>query len=361
MTTTRFITYKCNLCKRTVDEENRLNTVKFTKCNITLGCEGKLYPIGSKNTRNIVATSAAIEPLTEDWMPREEVAAKSAAVPQAEILPISLITGNNAQLTIAVPTSSTTTSSLTAVVKKRQVDASTFSAFTFSRGGTVAFISGRDNSVDSKTLSFDISDTIEVFVNTVKLNTALWSIDAAAQAVLFSPSLVGETLQIKINVTKTVATPTYNLTFNYNSFLVNSSWGNVSEIKLFGVSYALYTTNDLSSVLKIGEELQFISLEDEYGEMPLTNSAYILLAYSPYSPIDRELTSVIQFSNITSEWLSAPISEKLNLTLAARIEKPVWPEISTTLLINPSAERNQLSGSSETVEKAINPYLLGPI
>ena len=358
MSTTRFITYKCNLCKRTIDEENKITTVKFTKCNITLGCEGKLYPIGSKNTRNIVATSAATEVSTEDWMPREQVAAKAAAIAPIQVVPISLITGINSELTIAVP-SSMPSSSLTVVANKRRVDASVFSVFTFLRAGTVSFISGMDNSADNKTLAFENTDTIEVYVNSVKLSSSAWSKNVTTQAISFSPALVGENLQIKINVAKAVVTPSYNLTFTYNSAVVeNSSWSNVRQIKLFGATYKLYTYSALSSILKIGEELQLLSVAA--GATSLTSSAYLMLAYSPYSPVDRELNSVIKFSEIVSEWLIAPVSEKLNLSTVNRLEKSVWPTISATLLVNANAEQNQLAGSTETVEKANNPYLLGP-
>lgn len=358
MTTTRFITYKCNLCKRTIDEENRINSVKFTKCNITLGCEGKLYPIGSKNTRNIVATSAATDAATEDWLPREQVAARAGTVTQVEAPPISLITGNDGELTIAIPASATAATSLTMVAKKRQVDASSFASFIFYRGGTVSFISGRDNSAESKTLLFETSDTIEVFVNGIKLGSTAWSKDVTTQAITFSPALVGETLQIRINVTKAIASPSYNLTFAYNTSVGNSSWENVSQIKMFDTTYKVFTYGGLSTLLKIGEELQLVSIAT--GAAALTNSAYMLLAYSPYSPVDRELTSVIKFSEITSEWLSAPVSEKLNLVLATRVEKSVWPIIAPTVLVNSAAEKNQVAGTTDTVEKAINPYILGP-
>jgi hypothetical protein len=359
MTTTRFITYKCNLCKRTIDEENRITSVKFTKCNITLGCEGKLYPIGSKNTRNIVATSPAADSTTEDWLPREQVAISAAAVSQRELPPISLITGAAGELTVAIPDAATTATSIIAVAKKRQVDPSTFTPFIFYRGGTVSFISGRDNSPESKTLFFEAADTVEVIVNSVKLNTTSWTADLASQTISFSPALTAETLQIKINVTRATTAPSFNLTLTNNVTPGSSSWSNVTKVNMFGSTYKLFTYGNLSTLLKQGEELQLMSLSANTA--PMTDVAYIMLAYSPYSPVDRELSSVVKFSEITAEWLFAPAGEKLNLLLSARTEKPVWPVIFPTVLVNSTAEKNQISGTSELVQKAINPYIIGPV
>lgn len=318
MATKKFITYKCNRCKRT-KEFNTDNLHAFINlCTITQGCSGRLAPIARKNLRDILP-SAPVSGLT-DWQPRNSVAA---------------ITSTSVQLQTNVQLSSDSTGTLTLAVQNQVLpivmpthirivfaelssDVQNYVEFDFNMAAGFTTITGADNSSSAKVLSFTESDSIVVYINGVHYDetnyTLVYDQNQRGYMITFK-STVTYSATVKIVVfPSTSINLTAPLTFVENQTISNNTtaWLNASALSFNNTTWTTYTCSDVSglprnTLFNIYPGSNQILSDSATFNMALAGNSItldqfaFLLANDPFTVIDRNHNAIVFLNDLVDD------------------------------------------------------------
>lgn len=359
----KFTEYKCDTCKRTNVIENDTRRFFIPKCNITLGCTGKLVPIGESNTKDVVS----IKPVAglEDWRARGTT---SEYAP--EIIPekfILLSNGPSNEIVLAVKSSLAQGSTITAtfnVVKNRSTS---FKEYTYTRLAPITQVNGLDDTPDKKLLRFSLTDEIRVFVNGIeKIESVDWTRNALTHTISFITTLV-EDSTIVITVAPQQAVTTKILIFTKNTLgaFIDTAWGNVETIKIGGTSgqdYDVYTCPSVELDIDINTSLTLTSLN---GTSNINlEDALFLLSNKPWSYIDRVFTyygDCGKIMNNVADIKMTKIDNELQIQISEYGISDIFPQIiCSSIFANEELEDSDKAGI-DFLQTYNNQNILGPV
>ena len=317
----RYLRYSCSVCKRFADRLVDNVRALPDKCTITFKCEGRLFPVQYRSDGGI---TSAPEVGIVDWRSRGTAATNSIQEQVQTFLDTS--TGRTQQLVLAVRldsiTGTTDGSTIKLKLNQRSDAPKNYKAYVYRMDTTFSTVSGVEAGLEKKTLRYEATDTVEVFVNGVKqelgvIGTGTYQIyNGVAQVppntVVFDSaiSLPGMT-QVDVIVSPATTTTQSELTFNRNiddeSRLTTGSWENVDYVECFdGTNWRkwyLFT-------LDLGEATELVlntimtsaasaTINGSFN-VPATNMM-LMLARKPYSTLDRYTNLVVPLTTLTFE------------------------------------------------------------
>jgi hypothetical protein len=302
----------CNTCNRTTDKP--LDNVRFTsdKCTITLACEGRLSPIENISKPEITGTP----PIgVQDWRPRASHIQQNAQ--NENMVFVNAFTGIKNQLTCAVLLSGDIPDNLQVKLRAKKASPKEFRSYVFRFDSPFSTVVGLESGLERKTLRYDVSEIVEVFVNGVKLTRG----SGPGQYLLFGDgdvppntiqlpsgiSTIGTT-QVDITISALDSDDVQTLTFvksQYEEDRVSAgAWENVNAVSKLGPDgwkmYQVYR-HDITPELKLNCLYVIDSVSYQIAGVPTQvplEDIFLLLARQPFSPLDRYSNIIIPFSNM---------------------------------------------------------------
>jgi hypothetical protein len=364
----------CTICKRTTDKP--VDNARFTPdgCTITLNCQGRLIPIEYRSNADVA--TAPRTGLT-DWYPRNRQLTTSTALSAAEL--IDTATGSAKQLVLAVELTSTPASSATAELKL-VVQADTpkaYNQYTFRFDNTFTTVSGVETTLEKKTLRFTAygtdPDMVEVYVNGVFIvqgtGTDQYQIfngtnSVPANLISFNSAVqLSGTTQVDVIVSKAASTQVRSITFNFNtearrllrSKTITGAWENVdSYTRLYlGAQRTYYLfTADISgtTAIDINTLMTPTGVSVSGADAPLS-SAFLMLARSPYTQVDRYPDTVVRLDSITApDYLKFYVSKNVNtLAVTQTASVSLYPPARLHKLSTENTLKTIVQGTTEQV------------
>ena len=292
-----YITYKCNKCARTLDVRQDNLRVFINNCTITQHCQGKLSPISAQRMRSVVA--ASVDNALTNWTPSNQSVAFQQ-VPTFEYLN----TGAEV-ITLAVledgfmPTNFSMAFNISSSV-------SDYLEYNYSLTFFTQII-GVD--LNSNTLRFTNVDNVLVYINGVLQDATTYSLvyNATVGYAITLQSAIIQTSAVRIIVYSPVAIHNTNaITFTrHDQNNYTSAWSSVyriyitDPIKAVKTSYILYSSNQLSNLV-INTRLNLLPGTNNLPNSLILQDFYFLLANPNYTSVDRNLLSIVNLNNITS-------------------------------------------------------------
>lgn len=317
MATQKFTTYICDTCRRTIDIDNdpshsQIDIVKksnddrfidvsqINKCIITLGCEGRLYPVEQKNVRNI-ARSESVSGI-EDWTKRSNTTSTTSTSTISEEIFIPLNSNNENHIVLAIKNGVNVNGTMKVFI--RQDKPITFVEYRYDVETVPVYnISGKDTY--SKNLRFLSSDHITLKFNGVEMiETVEWNRKSLMNngiydAIEFINPLITTGI-VKILVSKESPTIEHFIPFSKQTGTgISNAWSNIEKINIGIDTYTLYVM-DITSVLPINS---FFSLTDDAfdnGAIAIED-CYFLLSSSPWSVKDRNYETAVNCADLISK------------------------------------------------------------
>lgn len=380
----KIVTYKCTTCNRTKDyEASKLHSF-IDLCSITLNCSGRLLPIATKSLRNVLA-SAPVDGVP-DWISRFEIGANqsSSTINSSETnLYVTLASSSSLALSLAVkrqnPSINNNPSSFTVSFATQQSEVSTFDEFTYFISSTFNSVSGPDSTSSKKVLRFTSSDIVKVFLNGVELIEGTLINDYRLNyngqngyQVVFNTSYsISSVVKVIVyqNQNIVLSNP---ITFTRNTLLVSSlenqtSWTNVSTIEYGNDTFDVYTCLDTLS-LPANQILNLYPNGNHFSTNIVStdlNNFRFLLAYPPFSVIDRIYSAFVDFDNLSDVDNHLRLySNKGSITL--EVSKSSISYVSFAPLIHVADDSLEWLSSANVITDDTslvpnNPYIIGPI
>jgi hypothetical protein len=174
----RYVKLQCGVCDRTRDSLIDLKHYSTDKCTITLGCEGRLSPVGYTSDGS---TLIGVPPAgLTNWYPRSYVPTGASALIATSLYDTA--TGAKRQLILAVsdaaigfvPSNSATIA--LNFVAEQQV-AKDYRQYTYRKMGSFTTVNGVEDGLAKKVLRYTATglnpDQVEVFIDGVKRTMGL--------------------------------------------------------------------------------------------------------------------------------------------------------------------------------------------
>ena len=317
MAASTYVSFQCSVCRRTKDILRDNFRAAPNHCNITKGCEGRLFKVGEKTIPDIVSPASGLT----DWYPRGQtpIITEVTEIPAA----IALTTSVNGALTLAIYQSDTDAAlrqTLIARFTQRRTEDIKFNQFLFKTVTQTSIISGRDSS--GKNLRFDqiAIDEGRVFVRVNGISrfqgSDLDEIVLTPNTVSFnSPIPAAATVDVSVSTEK--GTLTRDILFTQNatgSVITSGSWTNVRWVRehdnvtkqLKPNRWWLYTSENVSSItsgssLKLDGIFESDSSTLLFAEDSLAFVRFFLAA-SPYAAADRYLNLIVEANQLSSDF-----------------------------------------------------------
>lgn len=333
----KFQTLECNVCKRRVDKEFTPKIASFPKCTITYGCLGALKKVAEKDVGNL---QSSYEYGLENWRPRNQNYFNDSEIEEDVFIPIT--STSNRSFTIGVDPDLLWIDPFTKLIQYDTIELSVLQMtnksqiqieylYNVSNAATNLILSGADSSSDQKTLSFDSTYDIFVFLNG---NQLIENTNNGFSTYLSNTLLPVNAIQILTHVPalskiivlkrKKGAIEKKSLTFKSNQSLQNvitGAWSNVNEIStLFYINgtaknkkYILFTLenpNELGNDVRLQfdysksdgivlKKQNFSSRIKASADPTLDMPLIGVLANKPFSIKDRNYNFFYDFFSLT--------------------------------------------------------------
>lgn len=313
----KYIRLACSVCNRFADR--LVDNTHFVpdRCTITFRCEGRLFPLEYRASGDITALPASG---VADWRPRGQAVSISAAA-AAEL--INTATGSEQQLVVAValPTPPQDTATLQLNLDQQADTPKAFRQYVYRYEATFATVSGVEAGLEKKTLRYSTTDTVEVFLDGVKLALGTGPNDyqlydgvssVPPNTISFNTEVSPTGIsQVDVIVSATPTSTSTSLTLSRqtisaaNARTTLGAWDNVDYIELlsgstwvkhylFVLDLAEVSTLTLNTILTAGSAL----LTDVSTAVIPLASVKLLLARSPYSQVDRYTNIVASLDQV---------------------------------------------------------------
>lgn len=302
----KYLRLLCSECKRITDKLVDDSHYTPDKCIITFKCEGRLSIVEYRSNGGI--TSSTKVGIT-DWRPRGTIELGSDLVGTTFV---NTSSGSFSQIILAVQLNRIqleTARTLTLSLSQRADTPKAYRQYVFRIEGAFTSVSGVEAGLEKKTLRYSSTDTIDVFLNGVKLvngtdsnNFQLYngsgSNGVPSNTVNFNSqiSLPGVT-QVDVIVSPAIQISPIELVFNRNindeSRRGKGAWENVDSILRFnGITwvpyYLFYLDLEDGTALKLNSIMTVDSIAKLNGTDNIQSSAIqLLLSHAPYTQIDR--------------------------------------------------------------------------
>lgn len=300
----KYLKYKCSVCARTQDRLVDTKVAEISKCSITLGCSGKLFPVKYSDRGDTIPDAAPSG--VQNWYSRFDVVTsfKDAVASTA-----SLTYGETAELILAahLPDTVFGTNTVDVVFEISKSENRAFREYIFNTTTKTERVLGAESGVSKKTLRFvstgALMEDVQVFVNGVEMyegvDTNQFTISrntntVPSNVVVFNTPLIGAN-QIRIVVSKRDIPELITISFGKVSAQseLNSSWANVSSVSK-GSLHDIYAFKFTDTNIPIGKTLKIKSVvankNGVSAQVDLTDCMFMLSTGGEY--IDRCLTVV---------------------------------------------------------------------
>jgi hypothetical protein len=376
----KYVSLLCSACSRQKDELIDLTHFAPDRCTITLGCEGRLSPIGYTSE----GTSVLSIPPTglSNWYPRGTTETTGTTIKSESLYDTS--TGVKQQIVIAVPVNNlgfvpSEDSELTVLFSAEKQTAKDFRQYTFRRSSPFTIVNGVEDAQAKKVLRYSTTganpDKVEVYVNGVKrdlgvdylLNDGVVGSSVPPNSVLFTETLTGTT-QVDVIVSKATAANTTQIVFSRmiddESRVGTGAWEGVDYVTNPVIEdWALFYCDfkEISSVFVNGVgldvKLRFdsASIKDyESGPTyPVTFSAMLLSRTKVYTPIDRQRAKCVPLKNLNTDtdYLVVKTVDGVRSMLVTEASSvDVFPLLEAVRFKAPKLVKSQLRGNDGSAE-----------
>lgn len=222
----KYVSLKCSTCARQKDELIDLTHFAPDRCTITLGCEGRLSPVGYTSDGSTVLS---VPPTgLSNWYPRGGANTVTQTIKADSLYDTS--TGSKQQIIVAVPVNTlgfvpTSNATLTLTLSAERQTAKDFRQYTFRRSSPFTVINGVEDAQAKKVLRYSLTgtspDTVDVYVNGVKrvlgvdyyLNDGTVGSYVPPNSVTFVETITGTT-QVDVIVSKASASSETSIVFS---------------------------------------------------------------------------------------------------------------------------------------------------
>lgn len=301
----KYLRLTCGTCKRFTDR--LVDTTHFApdKCTITFKCTGTLFPVEYRSNA-LITTPPAIG--VTDW--RARGTSITGTIQDQGVSFIDTSCGSTGQIVLAVRTDVVLSdaSKLMLTLNQRSDAPKNYRQYVYRVEGSFTSISGVEAGLEKKTLRFASTDTVEVYLNGVKLEMGThpenyqvytgWSA-VPPNTIGFNKTIsIPGVTQVDVIVSQAVQTTQSELIFKRNisdeSRRLSGAWENVDSVLSFSGSsiqhFYLFTLDlaDMPSGLKVNTVLSTDgrAVIDGVTEVS-TSDIHLLLARKPYSILDR--------------------------------------------------------------------------
>lgn len=292
----RYVKLQCGVCDRTRDSLIDLKYYSTDKCTITLGCEGRLSPVGYTSDGSALI---GVPPVgLTNWYPRSYVPTSTSTLAATSLYDTS--TGAKRQLILAVSDaaigfapSNGATIALN-FVAEQQV-AKDYRQYTYRKAGSFTTVNGIEDGLAKKVLRYTATglnpDQVEVFIDGVKRTMGLGpemyrlydgspGSPVPPNSVLFNSAITGVAPQVDVIVTKAATLTTLTLPFQRmlddDSRVGSGAWEGVDAVRnqVSGIRSSLFYCD----VAELGSTPVDIKLRlDSRAPSTLTDGSTIVL------------------------------------------------------------------------------------
>lgn len=350
----KYIRLSCTVCKRFTDRLVNDSHYTTDKCTITLKCEGRLFPVQYLSNGEIVSTPVAG---VVDWQQRTtSQTSKSSSVAVSELSFVNTSTGSRGQIVLAIQLSSEPAAGSTFMIKANErVDTpKAYRQYVYRVEEIFASISGVEAGLEKKTLRYTSTDTVEVFLNGVKLANGTGANDfqlydgtgsngVPSNTVNFNTAVaLSGVTQVDVIVSPAVMVSQVQLTFTraerIESRVDSGAWENVSYVSIFNGAawqkFYLFYLDLADTGLKLNTILTISGTGTLNSTIPVSPSVVkLLLAHAPYKQVDRHTNLFVPLTSLNFDtqylkYFTDAGKKVLNVTQNCVV--PAYPQMVVT-------------------------------
>lgn len=369
----KYVTLKCSTCTRQKDELVDLTRFKPDRCTITLGCEGRLSPIGYTSE----GTSVLSVPPTglSNWYPRGTTLSSSKSLQQDSMYNTS--TGTKQQIVLAVPVNNLgfvpgPQAKLTLTLEAEQQTSKEYRQYTYRKSTSFTIINGVEDGQTKKVLRYTPSDQVEVYLNGVKrvrgvdyeLNDGTSTSAVPPNSVMFLSTITGTSNQVDVVVTQSTSPDLRNLTFNRaiddESRAGTGAWEGIGFITSAAIGdWVLFYCDfaEVSALFTLDVKLRFSSatIVDAPGgpTYDVTLATMLLSRTKVNTQVDRQRAKWIDVTKLNTEtdFLSVKnLDGKRAMLVTEASAQDVFPLLDVVRFKAPSLQTTNLLGDSDSAE-----------
>lgn len=317
----KYVKLKCSVCERQKDQLIDSVHYKPDRCTITLGCEGRLSPIGFTSDGKTILSAPPTG--ASNWYPRGSTVTSTAALKSEALYDTS--TGKKRQFVIAVQNDQLgfapgSLSTIKLDLDTEQQTAKDYRQYTYRKSVPFTSINGVEDGQAKKVLRYSTSDEVQVYLNGVKrdlgadylLYDGTTTSAVPPNTVTFTSTITGTSNQVDIIVTQatpsTITTIELTRSIDDESRANSGAWEGIDYVKhkeLGDWSLFYCDFSEISTTLPIDVKLRFkeVSIKntptDEYS---VINFACILLSRTKvYTPVDRQRAKWVPLYNLDAD------------------------------------------------------------
>jgi hypothetical protein len=350
----KYVRLSCTICKRFIDKLVDDSHYTPDKCTITQKCEGRLFPIEYRSNGAIIST-----PVTgvADWQKRTtSLTSKTSSFASSGLTFVNTACGTTKQIVLALqlPVEPAVGSTFKIKVNERSDTPKSYRQYVYRIEGSFSSISGVEAGLEKKTLRYSLTDTVDVFLNGVKLMSGLGAADfqlyngTGSNGVpsntvnMNTPVALSGVTQVDVIVSPAVLTSQVELTFTRASHIESrvgsGAWENVSYVSAFDGTvwqkYYLFYIDLAGAGLKLNTILTVEPSGVLNGTTPVSSSVIkLLLAHAPYSQVDRHANISVPLSalNFDTQYLKYFIDNKTTVLYVTQNSiAPTYPPMVVT-------------------------------
>jgi hypothetical protein len=378
-----YVVLQCNTCARTKDSRVDLTHYAPDRCTITLGCEGRLSPVGY--TSNGGANPRVAPPGVTNWYPRGTVLTNTVAV-QADVL-FDTSTGLNKQLVIAVSDAALGFTPSDAAVLylnlvAEQQTAKDYRQYTYRRSVQFNTVNGVEDGQAKKVLRYDITgtnpDEVQVYVNGVKRDRGVGALNfqlfdgtgtspCPPNTVLFNTMITGTSNQVDVIVTKASATSVIQIPLQRiihdESRVGLGAWEGIDAVTSPAIGrWSLFYCDfiDVSGSLAIDVKLRY-----DAGNLPylidvpdgppffVLEPSIMLTRTKLFTTVDRNRSAWIPIKSLSAdtEYLMVKIVDGVRaLTATQNSAQDLFPTLDVVHLTTPALVTSGLTGNIDSTQ-----------
>lgn len=381
----KYAKLKCSVCKRTLDQLVNLTHFVPNRCNITLGCDGLLKIEGYTNNGNTIRSTPEIG--VTNWLPRGSTL--SSAVVETQNQLVKLSTGTLQQVILAVKNVDAIADVQSTVNLLLIVEDATpkeYRKYTFRKTVSTKIINGIEDGPEKKTLRYDSTDLVEVFVNGVKIDNGtnsgqyqLYSNTTSIvppNSIYFNDTLPGSNAQIDVIVSKASVVTSITLPFRRmisdNSRVNLGAWegtdyvtvinGSVQKWYLYYCDISEQANLPLNSELRISSDLLPVLQDGTSKILQLSECAFLLSVDGVFTHLDQIKSKWIPLNELNSvtKYLTIALEDSVKHLFATELStKNIFPILVASNFYSKSAITTNLAGNSEA-STLDNSIIIGP-
>lgn len=360
----KYLRVACSVCGRSADR--LVDNVRFTpdKCSITFRCEGRLFPVEYKSDAGI--TSVPRVGIT-DWRPRTTSVVANTGTAEVELIDTS--TGDTKQIVLAALLASDPgNSTLTLTLQKRTNAPKAFRQYVYRSEVSFTSVSGVEAGLSKKVLRYSPTDTVEVYLNGVKLERGTLSENyeiydgtptsaVPPNTIRFNEeiALPGVT-QVDVIVAPVVAQETSTLVFKRvvqdESRYGTGAWENIGSVDSLSTSryYLFYLDLEDATDLQLNTILIATGSATIGISQVQLNNIFLLLARKPYTHLDRYTTIVVPLSTLSFErdyFKYVAVDSDNRLLVTSTSLEAIYPPLRPNRFITEKTLKFVVSGSTD--------------